>query len=150
MAKITALLLILAGLILAVTLFAANPTIKRVADQTPLEVFDRDVEIILAGDVMLGRSVMEEIVKVGDPFYPFRKVADKLKEADLVFVNLENPITKDCKRHIGGFTFCTTAEIAGGLNFAGIDIVNLANNHTFNWGKEGFEETKEKIGRAHV
>ncbi len=99
---------------------------------------------------MLGRSVMAKILEVGDPFYPFKAVADRLKEADLVFVNLENPVTRDCKPHLGGFTFCTTPEIAEGLNFAGVDIVNLANNHTFNYGRGGFEETKEILDEQGV
>ena len=38
--------------------------------------------------------------------YPFLKVADKLKEADLVFVNLENPIVENCPETIDGFKFC--------------------------------------------
>ena len=35
-------------------------------------------------------------------------------------------------------------------NFAGVDIVNLANNHTFNYGRGGFEETKEILDEKGV
>ncbi|MBI4157538.1 CapA family protein [Candidatus Woesebacteria bacterium] len=150
MGRLTALLLILAASVFGLTLWATNPDLREVKQVFPLETFNRDIEIVLAGDVMLGRSVMAKILEVGDPFYPFKAVADRLKEADLVFVNLENPVTRDCKPHLGGFTFCTTPEIAEGLNFAGVDIVNLANNHTFNYGRGGFEETKEILDEQGV
>lgn len=101
--------------------------------------------LLFSGDVMLGRSVMGESQKLSDSYYPFRKVADFTKNADITFVNLENPIISDCKPHTGGFTFCTTPEIAKGLDFAGIDIVTLANNHTGNYGEKGLEETKKYL-----
>ena len=103
--RISVLFLILAASILGATLFFAKPDIGRIEDRFPLETFNRDVEVILAGDVMLGRSVMAKILELNDLVYPFRLVAEKLKAADIVFVNLENPIIKDCKPHLGGFTF---------------------------------------------
>ena len=101
-----------------------------------------EVTILFTGDVMLGRSVMAESLDQNDNFYPFRKVSDFLKNADITYVNLENPITNGCKRHIGGFTFCTTPDIVKGLQDSGVDIVSLANNHSGNYGSEGLEETR--------
>lgn len=101
--------------------------------------------IIFTGDIMLGRSVMGEAIDKNDNLYPFRNTAEFLKNADITFGNLENPIVGDCKRHAGGFKFCTSPEIAQGLTFAGIDIVTLANNHTNNYGKEGIEQTKKYL-----
>jgi len=108
------------------------------------------VKIILTGDVMLGRSVMIEAIEQEDPLFPFRKVADVLREVDLVFINLENPIIKDCPRHVGGFTFCTTYEIAEGLTFSGVDVVNLANNHSGNYGSYGINETINYLERNEI
>ena len=97
MGRLTALLLILAASVFGITLLVAKPDLKKIEQGLPLETFNRDVQIILTGDVMLGRSVMAKILELNDPVYPFRKIADKLKAADLVFINLENPITRDCK-----------------------------------------------------
>jgi poly-gamma-glutamate synthesis protein (capsule biosynthesis protein) len=97
--------------------------------------------IVLTGDVMLGRKVMIESMNQGDYRYPFLKVADFLRKADLVFVNLENPIIEDCPIHEGGFTFCSPPESIEGLTYAGVDVVNLANNHSGNYGVEGIENT---------
>jgi poly-gamma-glutamate synthesis protein (capsule biosynthesis protein) len=114
------------------------------------EPVNNRVSIIFAGDVMLGRSVMGAALDEGDFFYPFRKTADFLKDADLTMVNLENPIVKDCPRHKGGFKFCTSYQIAEGLKFAGIDIVSLANNHTNNYGEAGLEDTKRYLTENNI
>lgn len=108
------------------------------------------VTIMFTGDIMLGRSVMGASLDNNDPYYPFKNTADLLKSADITFGNLENPIVEDCQRHVGGFKFCTTPEIARGLNFAGIDIVSLANNHTNNYGNEGIEQTKKYLSESGI
>lgn len=102
--------------------------------------------IILAGDTMLGRTVTSESLdKHSDPKHPFLKVSDELQKADLVFVNLENPIVDGCPRHYSGYKFCAPPEMLEGLVFAGIDLVTIANNHTKNYGEEGFRQTKRYL-----
>lgn len=103
---------------------------------------DRNTEIILVGDIMLGRSVMTTSLDKNDPNYPFLKVADVLRSADLTVANLENPIIQNCPRKTSGLIFCTDPSLAMGLVYAGVDVVNLANNHTGNYGNAGIEETK--------
>lgn len=109
----------------------------------PIGIFVPQTSIIFTGDIMLGRSVMGASIDNNDSYYSFRNVAEFLKSADITFGNLENPIVENCQRHVGGFKFCTTPEIAKGLNFAGFDIVTLANNHTNNYGNDGFWQTKK-------
>ena len=106
--------------------------------------------IVFTGDVMLGRSVMGESLDNNDLYYPFRNVSSYLRDSDITMVNLENPITKNCQRTVGGYTFCTTPEIARGLSYSGVDIVNLANNHTLNYGKDGFSETQKYLGQMGI
>lgn len=106
--------------------------------------------IIFAGDVMLGRSVMGKSIDNNDLYYPFRKVSGYLSDSDITMVNLENPIIKDCPRVVGGFTFCTSPAIAKGLVFSGVDIVNLANNHTLNYGRDGFVQTQRYLDQMGI
>lgn len=101
------------------------------------------VSLLLIGDIMLGRSVEGTALALKDNHYPFLKVAPDLQQADIVFANLENPVFPLCPKTSEGFIFCANPEMVEGLVFAGIDIVNLANNHTFNYGQRGFEETKK-------
>ena len=112
----------------------------------PLDSVNNQVTIIFTGDVMLGRSVMGASLDNNDPFYAFRQIRDVIENADITFSNLENAIIEKCPRQgKGSFSFCTTPEIAKGLNFAGIDVVTLANNHSGNYGKKGLEETKKYL-----
>ncbi|MEK6651284.1 MAG: CapA family protein [Bacteroidota bacterium] len=74
----------------------------------------------------------------------FRFVADSLRKADLVFVNLESPLTDQ-----GGVTehpkvnliFCGPPAGAWSLRQAGIDVVSTANNHAFDFGIRALRET---------
>jgi poly-gamma-glutamate synthesis protein (capsule biosynthesis protein) len=109
-----------------------------------------EVEIILTGDVMLGRTVMGKSLELNDPFYPFRKTANVLKAADLVFVNLENPIIEDCPPDNSSLKFCTKPVMVEGLKFAGVDIVSLANNHVGNYGQPAIEETEKHLKEAKI
>jgi len=111
---------------------------------------DKETEIILTGDIMLGRSVMATSLSRKNVNYPFEKVAEILKTADITVGNLENPITKDCPISNDGFKFCTSPEMAQGLIFAGIDIVSLANNHTTNYGNDGFIQTKNYLKKENI
>jgi poly-gamma-glutamate capsule biosynthesis protein CapA/YwtB (metallophosphatase superfamily) len=104
----------------------------------------KETSIVLAGDIMLGRSVMTKSLGINNPSYPFIKVADRLNRADITFADLENPIIANCPYSDSGFKFCADPRMVEGLKFAGIDVVSLANNHTLNYGAEGLAET-EKI-----
>lgn len=109
-----------------------------------------DTTLLIAGDVMLGRTVMAKTYEADDYIYPFRKVSDTLHQADITFINLENPVIESCRPHEGGFIFCTTPEMLEGLIVSGIDVVSLANNHTLNYGKSGLDETLEQLKKAGI
>lgn len=94
---------------------------------------------------MLGRSVMSKSLKVKNPNYPFINVADVLRGADIVFSNLESPVVDNCPYSDSSFKFCSDPKMIEGLKYAGIDVVNLANNHILNYGKEGFDQTKKYL-----
>jgi len=106
------------------------------------KVFNSKVEVVLVGDIMLGRSVMTRTFSAGNFNYPFLKVAERLKEADIVFANLENPIVVNCPQVDSGMKFCTSPELVEGLRFANISVVTIANNHIGNYGLTGIAETK--------
>lgn len=94
---------------------------------------------------MLGRSVMTKSLRTKNPNYPFMNVADVLRSADIVFSNLESPIVDNCPYVDSGMKFCANSQMIDGLKHAGIDVVNLANNHTLNYGKEGLNQTKKYL-----
>lgn len=99
---------------------------------------------------MLGRSVMTISLSKNNPNYPFEKVANTLKSADIVFGNLENPIISGCPKHDSGFKFCSDPKMVDGLIYAGIDVVSLANNHAANYDQEGVVQTKQYLKEAGI
>lgn len=116
-----------------------------------LPIPPNNVEIILAGDIMLGRSVLiRSLDKENDPIYPFLEVSEFLSSADLVFANLETPIVTNCPRFEHGFTFCADSRMVEGLVYSGVNVVSLANNHILNFGKEGLEDTKKYLTNSNI
>ena len=108
------------------------------------------VEIILTGDVMLGRSVLTRTEKEKDWTYPFNKVSEYLRNSDIVFSNLESPIVENCPRTDSGMVFCTSPELVEGLRFANIGVVTVANNHIGNYGQKGINDTKRYLTGAGI
>ena len=115
-----------------------QPTIETLL----IDTFGKEVEVVLTGDIMLGRSVLTKTEKEGNWFYPFDKVAEFLTDADLVFSNLESPIVENCPGTDSGMVFCTNPELAEGLRLANIGVVTIANNHIGNYGQKGISDTE--------
>lgn len=155
MNRFTTLLLILSSAVLLLIIFVTNekPITNKegIVGSSITQIFNKNIEVILTGDIMLGRSVTITSLDTNkDPIYPFRKVGETLKEADLVFGNLESPLVEDCPRIAHGFTLCADPKMVEGLQYADINVVSLANNHTLNFGQKGFEDTKKILTVAGI
>lgn len=100
------------------------------------------ITLMAVGDVMLGRSVNAKMRSLNDFTYPFAKTVDCLRSADLTFINLESPFYDPCPTTNEGIKFCADPRAVEGLTFAGVDVVNLANNHLRNYGQAGVEITQ--------
>ena len=111
---------------------------------------EKVVTLIATGDVMPGRTIHAANVKSGDFTYQFQKIAPFLSSADITFINLESPIVDPCPVLLTGFTFCTDPRILAGLNLAGIDVTNLANNHISNFGPAGIQSTIKYLESAGI
>jgi len=108
--------------------------------------------ILFTGDIMLDRGVkmMTEKHGEGDYTFPFLNISKKLQSADILFGNLESMIS-DKGRDMGSlYSFRADPGALDGLVFAGFDVVSLANNHTFDYGREAFEDTMERLEEAGI
>ena len=106
--------------------------------------------LIATGDVMTARSVNNQSVTNGNFTYPFLQVADFLKNADLTFINLETSLPDDCPTTTTGMVFCGDQKNTRGLQSAGIDLANLANNHAGNHGSVGVEQTVAALSKVGI
>lgn len=118
--------------------------------KTEIEKEEENITIIAVGDIMLSRWVAKETLKNKDYKYPFLKTADVLKDADLTFGNLEGPITSGREILINEMRFRADPEVAGGLEFAGFDILSLANNHFGDFGRRGMEDTFKFLKEKNI
>lgn len=103
------------------------------------------VTLISSGDVMLGRSINAQSVKLADFDWAWEKTSEILNGADITFINLESPFGFDCPITNEGMKFCADARQADGLISAGVDIVNLANNHVNDQGFQAAKETESLL-----
>lgn len=118
--------------------------------QAPAPLQAKTTTIVITGDVMLGRTVMTTSLDKNEPTYPFTYVADTLRIPDITFINLENPIVENCPRHTGGFKFCADPSMIQGLTFSGVDVVTLANNHSYNYGADGVNQTRNLLSQNGI
>jgi poly-gamma-glutamate capsule biosynthesis protein CapA/YwtB (metallophosphatase superfamily) len=110
------------------------------------------ITLTAVGDVMFGRRTDLAMVTRNDYTSPWLKVGAELSSADVTVCNLESPISDRIKvnHNFGTYTFGTSAKATKGLNFAGIDAVSLANNHTLNSGTQPLLDTFRALDAAGV
>ncbi len=101
-----------------------------------------------AGDTMMGDAPSGQY----PDHNPLYEVEDELLDADFTFLNLEGPLcdqnikSPKCKNGSKNcHAFRTPTSFVNYLVSAGIDAVNLANNHIFDYGKICADETKTTL-----
>ncbi len=112
--------------------------------------------VLFAGDMMFDRSIRVAMQQNGDD-HVFSCIAERLQEPGIVVANLEGPITENRSRSVGStpgdsnnFTFTFPTSTAALLYRHNIRLVNLGNNHIYNFGDDGVKSTKEWLLRAGV
>ena len=102
--------------------------------------------LLVTGDVIPARGVNYYATSRHDFLWPFRRTADYTKNADITDINLESPLFAGCPVDPGpSFTFCGDARFVNGLTLMGAKVVNLANNHTSNYGAQGITLTDQLL-----
>lgn len=157
------LLVILCGALLAKGLYKSNkeepqPETKTESankegqkpekQETP-EVQETTITISAAGDCTLGtdegfnykRSFKGKYDAVQDPAYFFQNVQSVFAQDDLTIVNMEGTLTEETTREPKQFAFKGDAEYAKILTAGAVETANLANNHSFDYGKKSYEDT---------
>ncbi len=106
--------------------------------------------MIFVGDIMLSRSVGAYMQEKVDYRLPFLAMADFLKEADITFANLENPVSLRGIKVGSIYSFRADPKVIEGLKYAGFDIVSIANNHMWDYGREAFLDTMTHLASAGI
>jgi len=108
--------------------------------------------LMFVGDIMLDRGVEYMVQKYGndDWNFPFLKIVDFLKSSDILFGNLEGLISDKGAKVGSIYSFRAEPGAIDGLLFAGFDMVSVANNHIFDYGREAMEDNFNRLKSAGI
>lgn len=128
---------------------SANKEGQKPEKQETPEVQETTITISAAGDCTLGtdegfnykRSFKGKYDAVQDPAYFFQNVQPVFAQDDLTIVNMEGTLTEETTREPKQFAFKGDAEYAKILTAGAVEAANLANNHSFDYGKKSYEDT---------
>lgn len=109
-----------------------------------------EVSLVAVGDISYSRGVERIVKKQNDINYPFLKILDYLKSADLVFGNLETSITPGSEIPDFEMIFRSNPGTEQALKQAGFSVLSLANNHTPNFGEKGLKDTFNFLENAGI
>jgi len=106
-----------------------------------------EITINFAGDVTFANHFEYHVGKHYQ--YPFSKFPE-FSAADISVVNLENPLTRRGEPSEKKFNFRARPEYVKVLQDGGIDLVNLANNHIFDYSEQGLFDTIEFLDAGQI
>jgi poly-gamma-glutamate synthesis protein (capsule biosynthesis protein) len=114
------------------------------------------LRILFTGDMMFDRYIRQSSEKRGDDFV-FAGTKDVLMQNDLVVGNLEGPVTNNSSVSVNSefgsrnnYIFTFAEKIAQNLGNNNIKMVNLGNNHIYNFGEDGLSQTKQNLKNADI
>ncbi len=152
--RTSSILAVSVAVVLAIVVYGATFRGENIVTVINSRVFaspsPKSATMLFVGDVMLSRSVGDYMQKLGDFAYPFRGIADTLREADLTFANLESPVSARGVNVGSKYSFRADPRVMEGLQYAGIDVVSLANNHIWDYGREAFLDTMKHLREGGI
>lgn len=106
-----------------------------------LDKENSEINLLFVGDIMLSRTIGDIMARKNDWKYPFLEMADLLRSADLTIGNLEGPISSRGVNQGSIYSFRANPKAAEGLLSSGFDVLSIANNHIFDWGRAALSDT---------
>lgn len=141
---------------------AALPASSEQDTSTPLHETEAKIEtteitVSLMGDCTLGTdenfafdtSLNAYYLYQGGDYF-FRNVRPILEEDDLSIVNMEGTLTESTKRNGEKFAFKGDPEFVSILTGGSVEAATVANNHSHDYGEQGFEDTKNTLTAAGI
>jgi len=117
----------------------------------------KTVTVTAVGDIMMGTDFPKryEMLPPDDGKDLFVHVADILGQGDVVFGNLEQVLSDNgqCAKDISRpnmWAFRSPAMYANNLKKANFNVVSIANNHAWDFGKEGSADTMRALDAVGI
>ncbi|KMT22598.1 CapA family protein [Clostridium cylindrosporum] len=116
------------------------------------DVNETIIKISAVGDCTLGsdtddrgNSFTSVYNKKDDPSYFFSGVKNILSSDSLTIANLEGPLTTRGEKSSKRFSFRGSPEYTKILTTGSVEAVNLANNHSMDYGQIAYDDTKKYL-----
>ncbi len=110
-----------------------------------------------AGDCTLGCHTLHThagygfLMTVGEDYdYPFQNVRQWFENDDFTMVNLEGVLGDKGQPAGKRYAFRGPAQYTNILTRNSVEAVTIANNHTLDYGEEGYAETKRILDKARI
>lgn len=99
-------------------------------------------KIYFVGDIMLTRGVQSSVLKnFSGNFFELFKNALQLKEADILFGNLEGPVSTVGNNVGSKYSFRMNPDVLPVIKDFGFKVLSFANNHVGDWNVKAFNDT---------
>ena len=128
-------------------------------ETAPAETVPQEERFLLTfvGDCTLGANPSNYYAGVGfiktvgeDYGYPFRNVLSYFERDNATFANLEGALTDKGNPADKTHTFRGPADYSRILTQNSVDVVTLANNHSMDYGKTGYDSTLAALDGAEI
>ncbi len=143
------------------------PTVNATAEENGVEAnpssgaeaYDEVMTISFAGDCTLGwddtssyyNSFPHRLEKEGGDFsYFFKGVKHVFEADDLTLINLETTFTTSLKKADKKFRFKGEPSYTEILKAGSIEMVNIANNHIYDYLDQGFKDTRAALTQGDI
>ena len=129
---------------------------EKTAEATPKPPVTITVSAV--GDCTLGTddrfdyddSFTATFYEVEDPGWFFANVREYFAADDLTIVNFEGTLSERGEREDKTYAFRGDPDFVRVLTEGSVEAANLANNHSFDYGWDAYEDTKEILGNAGI
>lgn len=128
-----------------------------IESETPRFAEPRTITVSMVGDCTLGKDAafnygtsLNAYYDMYGPSYFFQNVKSIFESDDLTVANFEGTLTSSEERNMEKFAFKAPAEYVNILTEGSVEAVTLANNHSHDYGDQGFADTKENLKAAGI
>lgn len=121
-------------------------------EKTPIHKTEKPIKILFVGDMMFDRGVANHMKNFGEESI-FKNIKILFQDKDMIVGNLEGTVTNfpsiaQFDNQILKFTF--NPRITEFLKENNFTHLSLANNHTADYGPEGFQQTKNYLTQNNL
>jgi len=109
------------------------------------------VKILVTGDFCPQNTLVEKPISIDDCKKVYGEMFEYISKADIAITNLESPLT-NASTPINkiGPALKRSSKMASFLAMSGFDLVTLANNHIYDFGQKGLEDTINALQKSEI